>query len=523
MHALERDPERFRGFAVREETRRVYASLAPELEGATRMLIGSVRKPSLKELFSQVRDQRRYDVLRYQVLRSADEEKELADLAARLFRSDEWTGGSGVEDYFDPELRGRFGWREVQGLAGSAQRATGQPPENGKDLVLTLDLELQAAAQRAIEHPEMPSDEKTDRIWFQNPVGAIARITVDGEILAAASAPSRPAEPPPGRDGERAFVRERTFTMPTFNPAGSVFKPFVSAYALDRLGFDPRQVFSCEPLADGHPGYADMHCNDTHHQSDLATALEVSCNSYFAHVGEAYTSEQLLDMARLFGFDEPTGVRLFGAQGRSGLVEHSSLGINARSLRELEQPSGRRKFANGLTYVQVTPMQEARALAGLATGWLPELTLVRSIGGQPVERRGRELGLSPASLEFVRRAMEQVVAGARGTAHGKGLDAQSLGFTLAAKTGSGDYAAFRIGDASAPSDRADADEGRVRKHAWLAGFFPADKPLAVVVVYLHDTARTSSHTAVYVAAQFLRQPCVRNWLAKRQELMAQEH
>lgn len=523
VHALERDPRRFRGFAVREETRRVYASLGPELEGATRMLIGSVRKPSLKELFSQVRDQRRYDVLRYQVLRSSDEEQELADLAAKLFRSDEWTGGSGVEDYFDPELRGRFGWREVQGLAGSTQRASGQPPENGKDLVLTLDLELQTAAQRTIEHPDLPNDADADRIWFQNPVGAIALITVDGEILAAASAPSHPGEPPPGRDGERAFVRERNFTMPTFNPAGSVFKPFVAAYALDRLGFDPRQVFSCEPLADGHPGYADMHCAGTHHQSDLATALAVSCNSYFAHVGEAYTAEQLLDMAHLFGFDEPTGVRLFGTQGRSGLVEHSSLGINPRARAEIELPSGRRKFANGLTYVQVTPMQEARAIAGLATGWLPELTLVRSIGGQPVERRGRELGLSAASLEFVRRAMEQVVVGPHGTAHGKGLDPQSLGFTLAAKTGSGDYAAFRIGDTSVPSDRADADEGRLRKHTWVAGFFPADKPLAVVVVYLHDTARTSSHTAVYVAAQFLRQPCVKNWLAKRQELMAQEH
>src|SRR5262249_46376601 len=109
VHALERDPERYRGFVVREETRRVYAPLGPDLDGAARLLVGSVRKPSLKELFAQLRDQRRYDVLRYQLARNDDEQSELADLAARLFRADEWTGGSGIEDYFDPELRGRFG------------------------------------------------------------------------------------------------------------------------------------------------------------------------------------------------------------------------------------------------------------------------------------------------------------------------------------------------------------------------------------------------------------------------------
>lgn len=516
VHAIERDPARFRGFVVREDTRRVYAPAVSAGAGASslRLLLGSVRKPSLRELFSQVRDQQRYDTLRYKALRDADEERELIDLAARLFRSDEWTGGSGIEDYFDPELRGRFGWREVQGLAGSAQRSSGQPPEDGKDVVLTIDLSLQAAAQRAIEHPELPSDEKADRIWFANPVGAIALISVEGEILAAASAPTQPGVPPPGRDNERAYVRERTLTMPTFNPAGSVFKPFVAAYALDRLGFDPHNVFSCEPLPDGGPGYADMHCNALHHQSDLATALAVSCNSYFARVGEGYGAAQMLDMAHLFGFDQPTGVRMFGTQGRSGLVEHSSFGLGDAKRDELERPSGRRKFANGLTYVQVTPMQVARGIAGIATGNLPELTIVRSIGGVPVAPRSRELALGDEALSFVRHAMELVVADPRGSAHGKGLDESSLGFRLAAKTGSGDYAAFRIGEESPTSDRSDADEGRVRKHAWVAGFFPAERPRAAVVVYLHDTARTSSHTAVYVAAQFLRSPEVREWYAK---------
>jgi hypothetical protein len=51
--------------------------------------------------------------------------------------------------------------------------------------------------------------------------------------------------------------------------------------------------------------------------------------------------------------------------------------------------------------------------------------------------------------------------------------------------------------------------GKMRKHTWVAGWFPVEDPKAVLVVYLHDVSETASHTAVYVAAQFLRQPAVR--------------
>src|SRR6185295_2373873 len=120
-------------------------------------------------------------------------------------------------------------------------------------------------------------------------------------------------------------------------------------------------------------------------------------------------------------------------------------------LKALDTPSGKRKFANGLTYVQANPMQVARAMAGIATGWLPEVTLARSVGGRPIEKRGRALGLSEESLAFVRHAMELVVHAEHGSAYGKGLDEAALGFRLAAKTGSGDYAAFKTGEEATDS------------------------------------------------------------------------
>ena len=54
-----------------------------------------------------------------------------------------------------------------------------------------------------------------------------------------------------GFRSDREFVRERTLTRPTFNPPGSVFKPFVASFALDKLGFDTNQRFRCVPLKAG--------------------------------------------------------------------------------------------------------------------------------------------------------------------------------------------------------------------------------------------------------------------------------
>jgi len=43
----------------------------------------------------------------------------------------------------------------------------------------------------------------------------------------------------------------------------------------------------------------------------------------------------------------------------------------------------------------------------------------------------------------------------------------------------------------------------MRKHTWLAGWFPAEEPRFVITVYVHDTSATASHSAAYVARKFL--------------------
>ena len=117
-------------------------------------------------------------------------------------------------------------------------------------------------------------------------------------------------------------------------------------------------------------------------------------------------------------------------------------------------------------------------------------------------------------LTRIRDILRDVVR--EGSAAGKRLDAKSLGFILAAKTGSADYVSEGLVpvDPSAPL-RAYVFEEGARKHTWLAGWFPAEAPAAVLVVYLHDTSTTSSHSAVHVASQFLRTDEVRAFVEQR--------
>ena len=151
----------------------------------------------------------------------------------------------------------------------------------------------------------------------------------------------------------------------------------------------------------------------------------------------------------------------------------------------------------------------ARAFASLATGALPELRLVRSIGGTPLEPRAQKLPLSKRTLDIVRRAL--IACANEGGSAAPALSVEALGLAwgerrldVAAKTGSADLEVARTGE-----------ETRVRKHTWLACWFPIAEPRYVLVVFCYETLATSSHSTIWLAQQYLQHPTVKAWLAAR--------
>lgn len=513
VHLLTRSPERFQGFQVRERMHR--RPLVGDAAGRppAAALLGTVRPSTLSEFLEQQELRRRLSDLRRKTVRAEEDLSQLEELVAQIYRNDELRGTGGIEGLLDDVLRGQNGFRENEGLEERESRRREPlyvPPIDGRDVVLSLDAALQLAAEAVLDAPELPDSERLrDEPWFANPVGAIAIVTVEGEVLAAASTPRERRLPKPGRDGQEALVIDRTLRRPTFQPVGSVFKAFVAVHALDRHGLDPFAELPCRPIDGRGAGWIDLRCwhSAGHGRLALHGALRGSCNAYFAQLGEHFAGRaEFTELCHAFGFDRPTGVR---AVGRARAFPEDFAMLSFVRPRDFE-PREQRQAANGLAVIEGTPLQVARAFAALATGRLPELRLVRAVDGQLVRESSRPLPYSEAHLERVRKALRAVVAEAGGSAFGRGLDERTLGFTFAAKTGSADYRPLEPeGHVGLVVREGGQELPDLRKHTWLAGWFPAEDPRLVLVVYLHDVAFTSSHTAVHVASQMLRRPELR--------------
>jgi len=509
VYLLTRFEADFPGLRVRQLSTRARVELAGDDVRPAEKLVGQVLAPALEDELRQRRDATRLRELKAIPSHDEEELEELQRLIGEVRLPNEVKGVAGIEAFLDPELTGTNGWSLARGLsevfAAESEPLPVREAVDGLDVTLTLDSALQAAAQRCLRAPSADHD---DLEWAQNPVGAIVLLARNGDVLAAASEPDDQSILDPLAEGQRQFRIERTLKKPTFQPPGSVFKVFVAAYALDH-GLDPTRRVVCGPLEGGGSGYKNLRCWNTagHGSVDLRSALAQSCNAYFAWLGETLDTDDFSALCADFGFGEPTGVRRpppwdAGLARRGGLSE--DLGGLSRPSNGAELSSSLRSMvANGLGRVEATPMQVARGILSLSLGAKHELRLVRSVGGRECpEGASESLGISRRALDFVRRAMRAVAEEPHGTAY-KALNPRQLGFHVAVKTGSADL-----------ENRKDREgRPRARKHAWVAGWAPDPDPQLYFVVFEHDTLATSSHGAVFLARELLRQPEVLLWLA----------
>ena len=288
-----------------------------------------------------------------------------------------------------------------------------------RDVHATIDVRLQLKATEILRK-NLEAAHKKGALVVMN--------SQSGEVLALASYPAPPVNGAGTPDEQLDRARYGQY------PPGSTFK-LVTAIAALRV--DPRATekrYNCHPLGDGRtgtiiPGWRRPIRDDikdrAHGTIDMAQAITVSCNAYFAQLGvDAVGSKALRETAALFGI--PVGTP--------------------------EQVKRNLPFASyGQGEVLMTPFKMARVAATIAnTGQMPEGKWVtdpsnkRQDAPHPI--------LEATSAEFIQKAMRNVVT--NGTAH---TAMSGLDVSVAGKTGT-----------------AQLDEGE--PHSWFAGFAPFDSP-----------------------------------------------
>lgn len=400
--------------------------------------------------------------------------------ASGVRRAGDWVGRRGVERAYDARLRGENGERVVvvdsRGLpVEEFGRTLGRP---GQTLRLTLDAALQQEAERQMA----------------TQVGAVVAIDPrDGAVRALVSSPAydpnlfarklAAADWKTLVEDPRHPLQNRAIQS-AYSP-GSVFKIVMGAAGLAEGVVTPGHREFCG-------GYATFygrrfHCwkKGGHGSVDLPTALEVSCDVYFYHLGQRLGIERIARYARAFDFGRATGIDLGGE--RSGLVPDDAWSRRAR--RHPWYPGETISVAIGQGALLTTPVQVAAMLAAVANGGqIVTPHLVAGAAPPP-----RPLGLPPGLLGPVREGLVRVVHGERGTAR----IARLPGITTAGKTGT-----VQVVAQEAYVDSSLVLPWELRNHAWFASYAPAERPELVVVVFVEHGGKGSAVAAPIAKALF---------------------
>jgi penicillin-binding protein 2 len=374
-------------------------------------------------------------------------EEEYQRLEPKGYRVQDRIGRSGVERVYESQLRGEWGGQQLEvNAAGQVQRVLGDKQARaGKDLRLTLDLELQKAAERALN-----TVRKGAIVALDPQTGAVraiaSRPTFDpnvfsnGPTTAQWNDLNRPEAPMLNR-AFQGFPPASTFKIVTtiagvesglYNENSIV--PTTSSFCWDGLCYRDHGSFG----AIGFP-----------------MALAVSSNSVFYQVGLKVKDAELFKAARRMGYGSLTGIELTEEETPGLLGDRA---WKKKVLGEEWTAVDTITSSIGQGALQVTPIQMARLYAAVANGgWLVTPHLVEG----HVQRRW--LGLKPETLRTLREGLRMVVTD--GTA--KILNDPSLP-PVAGKTGTGE-------DPPRPD------------HSWFGGYAPAGKPTLVIVAFGENT------------------------------------
>ncbi len=400
-------------------------------------------------------------------------EEELDDPQFAKYDPGQVIGKFGIERQYNDSLTGVDGQRQVvvDNRGQVHQVLATKPATPGKDLKLTVDLDLQAVAELS-----MDSGLNEAPLHVDHKNGAVVALDPNtGEVLAMVSRPTFDPNRFAGHIKTKDWKEiNDNPDHPLLNRAiqdaqspGSTFKPIMAIAGLETGTIDSEWTVHCAGGASFFGRYYKCHLKSGHGTVSLHKGIVDSCDVYFYNVGNKMGIDNIAYYADIMGYGKTTGIDLPGE--RTGLVPSTAWVM--RTQHHKWYAGDTISVSIGQGELTVTPLQLARAFAGLSVGGVwrrPHLTKdAPAAADKPVE-----WPIQPKNVKDVVSGMYGVVNEGGGT----GVRAAIPGIAVCGKTGTAQVA-------SNDFVKAHGHEGNYMDNVWFVGFAPCDKPEIVVAAF----------------------------------------
>lgn len=405
--------------------------------------------------------------------------------ASGSYRLSDLIGKSGLELYYESQLRGRDGRRviEVDALGREKRIISENPPQDGTSLTLSIDRELQKKSEEAL------------RTWMKT-IGSPGGVVIisdpkTGAVRALVSLPAFDSTLLSKGISTSAYADLiRDPLRPLFNralqgeyPSGSTIKPLVAAAALQEGLITPQTSFvSSGGIRISQWFFPDWKAGG-HGRTTVTKALAESVNTFFYLVGGGSDTvsglgiTRMADYFRRFGLGSAVGIDIpgeatgfipspewkkekKGERWYIGDTYHAAIGQGDILVTPLHVHATTSYFANnGTSYVPFVVQSTMNAVTGLR---------------QTEPRIALQNIIEPAHMETVREGMRQAVTA------GSARRLSALPVTSAGKTGTAQWSSTK------------------KPHAWFTGWAPFEKPELAITVLVEE-GEEGSRTALGVA------------------------
>ena len=385
--------------------------------------------------------------------------------------SDQQIGLLGIEKEYDNFLRGEIGYKflEKDSKGTVIKVLSSEPPKKGKNLKLSIDLELQRTLFKE----------------FTGKKGALIAIEPEtGFIRALISSPSYDPNYLNNLYSDEIEKILQDKDSPLFNravsgqyPPASTLKPFIGLAALEEkvIAWDEKIDDQGEFFVEGDDRPYRGWKEEGHGLVNMESAIAESSDVYFYNIAFDLTVSSISPFLAKFGFG--TSSKLIGNESK-GILPDKKWKLGQKG--EFWFKGDTINMGIGQGYILTTPLQIALAYSALVNGGqLITPRIVESIDGETTKFSSKKIELkNNENWDLIKKALVSVVESNKGTAHNL-FDPEKR---IAGKTGTAQVKSL-INDIKYQEIR---ENELLRDHALFVGYGPIEKPSLVVVVIVEN-------------------------------------